>query len=120
VLAQVPTVEQPNHGKLRYDLKKSHMVAVSSTQSFVKQNTKLRPLLQKRVCCKKMALKSSHWSYLKACSKGHTFCFTTFWSDNLLEHSEAMNEPQKNVQMTLEDQSFINKFKVSFVCLEDV
>jgi hypothetical protein len=32
-----------------------------------------------------------------------------------------MNEPQKNVQMTLKDQSFVNKFKVSFVCLpEDV
>jgi hypothetical protein len=27
-----------------------------------------------------------------------------------------MNEPHKNVQMTLKDQSFVNKFKVSFVC----
>ncbi len=25
-----------------------------------------------------MGLKSSHWSYLKACFKGYTFCFTTF------------------------------------------
>jgi hypothetical protein len=68
-----------------------------------------------------MGLKSSHWSCLKASFKGYTFCFTRFWSDHLLEHSEAMNEPQKNVQMTLKDQSFVNKFKVSFVCLpEDV
>ncbi len=28
-----------------------------------------------------------------------------------------MNKSQKNVQMTLKDQSFVNKFKVSFVCL---
>jgi hypothetical protein len=27
-----------------------------------------------------------------------------------------MNEPQKNVQMTLKDQSFVNKVKVSFMC----
>jgi hypothetical protein len=27
-----------------------------------------------------------------------------------------MNKPQKNVQMTLKDQSFVNKVKVSFVC----
>ncbi len=33
-----------------------------------------------------------------------------------------MNEPQKNVQMTLKDQSFVNRFNVLFVlCLpEDV
>jgi hypothetical protein len=43
-----------------------------------------------------------------------------FWSDHLLEHSKAMNEPQKNVQMTLEDQSFVNNFKVSFVCTPEV
>jgi hypothetical protein len=68
-----------------------------------------------------MGLKSSPWACLKPCFKGYTFCFTTFWSDHPLEHSEAMNEPQKNVQMTLKDQRFVNKFKVSFVCiLEDV
>ncbi len=37
-----------------------------------------------------------------------------------MEHSEAMNEPQKNVQMTLKDQSFVNKFKVSFLCILEV
>jgi hypothetical protein len=31
-----------------------------------------------------------------------------------------MNEPQKNVQMTLKDQSFVKKFKVSFVCIPEV
>jgi hypothetical protein len=39
-----------------------------------------------------------------------------FWSDHVLEHSKAMNEPKKKVQMTLKDQSFVNKVKVSFVC----
>ncbi len=32
-----------------------------------------------------------------------------------------MNEPQKDVKMTLKDQSFVTKLKVSFVCIpEDV
>jgi hypothetical protein len=35
---------------------------------------------------------------------------------HLLEHSKVMNKPQKNVQMTLKDQSFVNKFKLLFVC----
>jgi hypothetical protein len=45
-----------------------------------------------------------------------------FWSNHLLEHSKAMNKPQKNVQMTLKDQSFVNKFKVLLLCFipEDV
>ncbi len=31
-----------------------------------------------------------------------------------------MNEPQKkNVQMALKDQSFVNKFKVLFVCFPE-
>jgi hypothetical protein len=38
-----------------------------------------------------------------------------------LEHINAMNEPQENVQKTLKDQSFVNKFKALFVRLpEDV
>ncbi len=28
-----------------------------------------------------------------------------------------MNKPQKNAQTTLKDQSFVNKFKVLFVCI---
>jgi hypothetical protein len=32
-----------------------------------------------------------------------------------------MNEPKKNDQKTLKDQSFVKKFEVSFVCIpEDV
>ncbi len=27
-----------------------------------------------------------------------------------------MNDPQNNIQMTLKDQTFVNKVKVSFVC----
>ncbi len=46
-------------------------------QSFVK-NTKLWPSIYKSVSCKKMGIKSSHWSCLKACFKCYTFCFTTF------------------------------------------
>ncbi len=42
-----------------------------------------------------------------------------FCSDHLLEHSEALNKPQKNVQMTLKHQSFVNKSKVLFVCLPE-
>jgi hypothetical protein len=44
-----------------------------------------------------------------------------FWPDHQLEQSEAMNEPKKNDQMTLKDQSFVNKFEVAFLCIpEDV
>ncbi len=68
-----------------------------------------------------MGLKSSHWSCLKAWFKGYTFCFTICLVRPSTENSKAMNEPQKNVQMTLKDQSFVNKFEVLFVCLpEDV
>jgi hypothetical protein len=50
---------------------------VEDFQTFVK-TTKLWPSLLKSVSCKKMDSKSSHWSCLKACFKGYTFCFTTF------------------------------------------
>ncbi len=79
------------------------------------------PLILKSLSCEKMGLKSSHWSCLKACFKTTHSVLQDFWLDPLLEHSKAMNEPQKNVQMTLKGESFVNKFKVSFVCLpEDV
>jgi hypothetical protein len=63
-----------------------------------------------------MGLKSSHWSCLKAWFTGYLFCFTTVSVRHLLEHIKAMNKPQKNVQMTLKDQNFVNKFEVLFVC----
>ncbi len=70
-------------------------------QSFVKK-TKLWPSLYKSVSYKKMGLKSSRWSCLKACFMGYTFCLRTFLvrpstgaQDHLPEHSKAMNEPQK-------------------------
>ncbi len=56
-----------------------------------------------------MGLKSSHWSCLKACFKGYTFCFTTFWSEHLQEAQQSHERVPKNVQMTLKDQSFVNK-----------
>jgi hypothetical protein len=50
----------------------------------------------------------------------HILFYKKTWSDHLLEHSEAMNEPKKkNVQMTLKDHSFVNKFKVLFVCIPE-
>jgi hypothetical protein len=57
----------------------------------------------------------------KLVSRATRSALQPIWSEHLLEQSKAMNEPQKNVQMTLKDQSFVNKFKVSFVCVpEDV
>ncbi len=53
------------------------------------------------------------WKLVLRC---YTFCLQDFWSDHSLEHSKPINEPQKNVQMTLKDQSFVNRVKVSFVC----
>ncbi len=61
-----------------------------------------------------MGLKSSHWSCLKACLKGYTFCFTTFWSDHLLEHNKAINEPQKMFKWAwkIEVSSASSKFRL--------
>jgi hypothetical protein len=63
-----------------------------------------------------MGLKSLHWSCLKACFKGYTFCFTTFLVRPSTGAQQSHEQAPKNVQMTLKDQSFVNKFKVSFVC----
>jgi hypothetical protein len=58
---------------------------------------------------------------LVACSKGYTFCFTTFLVRPSTGAHRSHEQTPKNVQMTLKDQSFLNKFKVSFVCIpEDV
>ncbi len=89
---------------------------VEDFQSFVK-NTKLWPSLWKSVSCKKIGLKSSHWSCLKACFNGYTFCFTTFLVRPSTGAQQWRSPPKKkNVQMTSKDPSFVNKFKVSFVC----
>jgi hypothetical protein len=62
-----------------------------------------------------MDLRSSHWSSLKACFKSYTFRFRTFLVRPSTEAQQSHEQAQKNVQMTLKDQSFVNKFKVSFV-----
>jgi hypothetical protein len=68
-----------------------------------------------------MGSKSSHWSGLKAWFKGYTSCFTTFLVRPSTGAQQSHEQAPKNVQMTLKDQSFVKKFKVSFVCLpEDV
>ncbi len=93
---------------------------VEDFQSFVK-NTKLWPSLWKSAYCKKMGLKTSHWSGLKACFKGYTFCCATFLVRPSPGAQQSHERAPKNVQMTLKDQSFVKKFKVSFVCItEDV
>ncbi len=74
------------------------------------------PHFKKSGSCKKMDLKSSHWSCLKACFNGYTFCSTTFLVRRTTGAQQSHERPPKNVQMTLKDQSFVNKFKVSFVC----
>jgi hypothetical protein len=88
---------------------------VEDFQSFVK-STKLWPSLYKSVFCKKMGLKGSHWSCLKACFKGYTFCFATLLVRPTTGAQQSHERALKNVLMTLKDQSFVNKFKVSFVC----
>ncbi len=87
----------------------------------MKKNTKLWPSRYKSVYCKKMGLKSSRWSSLKACFKGYTFYFTTFLVRPSTGAQRGHERPPKNVQMTLKDQSSVNKFKVLFLCIpEDV
>jgi hypothetical protein len=63
-----------------------------------------------------MGLKSSHWSCLKACSKGYTFSFTTFLVRPFTGAQQSHERAPKHVQMILKDQSFVNKFKVLFLC----
>ncbi len=93
---------------------------VEDFQNFVK-NTKLWPSLQTSVSCKNMGSKSSHWSCLKACFNDYTFCFTTFLVRPSTRAQQSHDRAPKYVQMTLKDISFVNKFKVLFVCIpEDV
>jgi hypothetical protein len=53
---------------------------------------------------------------LKACFKGYTLSFTTFLVRPSTEAQQRHERAPKIVQMTLEDQSFVKKVKVSFVC----
>jgi hypothetical protein len=92
---------------------------VEDFQSLVK-NMKLWPSFWKSVSCKKMGLNSSHWSCLKACFKGYTFCFTPFLVRSSTGAQRGHEGPSKNVQMTLKDQSFANKLKVLFVCIPEL
>jgi hypothetical protein len=81
----------------------------------------LSPSLSKSVSCQEMGLKSSHWSCLEACFKGYTFFFETFTVRPSIGAQRSHERAPKNVQMTLKDQSFVNKFKVLFMCIpEDV
>jgi hypothetical protein len=58
---------------------------------------------------------------LKACFKGYTLCFKTFLVRPSAGAQQSHEQAPKKVQMTLKDESFVNKFKVLFVCIpEDV
>jgi hypothetical protein len=60
-------------------------------------------------------------SCLKAWFKGYTFRFTPSLVRPYTGPQRSHERAPKNVQMTLKDQSFVKKFKVSFLCLpEDV
>jgi hypothetical protein len=48
--------------------------------------------------------------------KGYTFCFTIFWSDHLLEHSKAMNEPQNTRSNDLERSKFRQQVQSFVLC----
>jgi hypothetical protein len=72
-------------------------------------------LTLKTVSCKKVNLKSSHWSCLKAWFKDYTFCFTKFFVRPSSGAQQSHERTPKSVQMTLKDQSFVNKFKFLFV-----
>jgi hypothetical protein len=67
-----------------------------------------------------MGLYSSHWSCSKACFNDYTYCFTTFLVRPSTGAQQSHERAPKNVQMTLKDQTFVNKFKVLFVCLPEV
>jgi hypothetical protein len=94
---------------------------VEDFQSFVKKKIRhFEPHFKSLYLAKKIGLKSSHWSSLKACFKGYTFCLTTFLVRPSTGAQRGHERPQKNVQMTLKDQSFVNKFKASFMCIPEV
>ncbi len=63
-----------------------------------------------------MGLKSSRWSCLKACFKSYAFCFTTFWSDYLLEQAKPWTRPKKRSN-DLERSKFSQQ-GWSFVCVQ--
>jgi hypothetical protein len=65
-------------------------------------------------------LKSSHWACVEAFFKGYTFCFTTFLVTPSTGAQRGHERPPKNGQMTLKDQSFVNRVKVSFLCIPEV
>ncbi len=82
---------------------------VEDFQSFVKKIQNFDPHFKNLYLSKKIGIKSSHWSCLKACFKGYDSVLQHFWSDQQLKHRKAMNErAPKNVQMTLK-----NEIKVS-------
>jgi hypothetical protein len=63
-----------------------------------------------------MGLKSSLWFCLKACFMGYTFSFATFLVKPSTGAQQSHERAPKNFQMTLKDQSFVNKVKALFVC----
>jgi hypothetical protein len=53
-----------------------------------------------------MGLKSSHWSCLKACFKGYTFCFTTFLVRPSTGAQRGHERPRKKRSNDLERSKF--------------
>jgi hypothetical protein len=88
---------------------------VEDIQSFVKY-TKLWPSLQKSVSCKKMSLKSSQWSCLKAWFKSYTFCFTTFLIRPSTGARRSHERAPKKRPNELEGSKFCQQVQ-GFVCV---
>ncbi len=81
-----------------------------------KKNTKLWPSLWKSVSCKKMGLKSSHWSCLKAWFKGYIFCFTTFLVRPSTGAQQSNERAPKKRSNDIERSKFCQQVQ-SFVCV---
>jgi hypothetical protein len=81
-----------------------------------KKNTKLWPSLSKSVFCKKMWIKSSHWSCLKAWFKGHTFCFTIFLVRPSTGAQQRHGRAPKKPSYDLERSKFRQEAQ-GFVCV---
>jgi hypothetical protein len=90
---------------------------------FSKFNKKYETLtLTLKICIlQENGFKELTMSCLQAWFKGYTSCFTTFLVRPSTGAQQSHERAQIYVQKTSKDQSFVNKFKVLFVCLpEDV
>jgi hypothetical protein len=93
---------------------------VENFQSFVKKNYETFTLTLKICILQDNGFKRAHIGLVwKLVLRATHSVLQHFWSDHLLEHSEAMNDPQNTFKWPWKI-SFVNKFKVSFLCIPEV